>query len=70
MRDPCPYCGLRDVSRSRVDLWAKEIVREIREHACFAWEPKEPLVREPTDTTFIREARNTQEGLRVWRENR
>ncbi len=67
-RDPCPYCGMQNVALSRVDAQTKEIVRDIREHHCPAWAPKPALTHEPTDTTFLREARNTPEGLKRWRE--
>ncbi len=67
-RDPCPYCGMQNVALARVDAQTKEIVRDIREHHCPSWAPKPALTREPTDTTFLREARNTPEGLKRWRE--
>lgn len=68
MRDPCPYCGLPGIALSRFDAWTREIVRDVKEHACYGWAPKEILPSEPTDTSFIREAWNTEEGLRLWRE--
>ncbi len=67
-RDPCPYCGMQNIALSRVDPQTKEIVRDIREHDCPAWAPKPALDRTPTDTSFIREARNTAEGLARWRQ--
>jgi hypothetical protein len=67
-RDPCPYCGMQNVALARVDAQTKEIVRDIREHHCPSWAPKPALTREPTDTTFLRDARNTPEGLKRWRE--
>ena len=67
MRDPCPYCKLPGVSYSRVDGQTGEVVRDIREHDCRAFAPKPFLDREPTDTSFIREARNTADGLARYR---
>jgi hypothetical protein len=66
-RDPCPYCGMQNVALARVDHKTEEIVRDIREHDCPAWAPKPVLDRTPTDTSFIREARNTPEGLVAWK---
>jgi hypothetical protein len=66
-RDPCPYCGMPGIALSRVDFKTEEIVRDIKEHSCPEWAPKPMLTREPTDTSFIREARNTAQGLEAWR---
>jgi hypothetical protein len=66
-RDPCPYCGMPGIALSRVDRKTEEIVREIKEHTCPSWAPKPALDRTPTDTSFIREARNTPEALLLWR---
>ncbi len=68
-RDPCPYCGMQNIALSRVDPWINQEVRDIKEHDCSYWAPKPPLDPEPTDTSFIREARNTPEGLKAWRES-
>jgi len=70
MRDPCPYCGLPGMSREYVDAWTREIVRDIKDHACPAWEPKPALSIFETDTTFIGEGRNTMEGLARYREGK
>jgi hypothetical protein len=67
VRDPCPYCGLPDVSWSSVDFVTKEIVRDIRDHACPYWAPVAPLPAGQTDVSFIREARNTAQALAAWR---
>ena len=67
MRDPCPYCKLPGVSYSRVDGQTGQEVRDIRDHACHDFAPKPPLDRKPSDTSFIREARNTADGLALYR---
>lgn len=69
MRDPCPYCGMPGVSRSRLDGWTREIVRDTRDHACAAWDSPPVLPSERTDTSFIRAARNTPEALAAYREH-
>jgi hypothetical protein len=68
MRDPCPYCGLPGMTYSRLDRQTREIVRDTKDHACAAWAAKPVLTSEPSDTAFIREAWNTPEGLKRWRE--
>jgi hypothetical protein len=68
MRDPCPHCGLPNVTLPRVDRWTREIVNDIRDHKCPAYATPPALTREPTDTTFMREARNSPEALKSWRE--
>lgn len=68
MRDPCPYCNLPGVAYSRVDHKTREIVRDIRDHACPAWATPPVLPSEPTDTSFIREGRNNPEAVRAYRE--
>jgi len=69
MRDRCPHCGLPGISREYVDAFTRQIVRDIKDHNCPAWAPKPVLSSEPTDTSFIREAWNTPEGLKAWRES-
>lgn len=68
MRDPCPWCGLPGMALSRVDAMTRQIVRDIKDHNCPAWAVPPPLSIIPTDTTFIREGRNTEEGLAIYRE--
>lgn len=67
MRDPCPYCNLPGVAYSRLDAFTKQIVRDIRDHDCPAFAPKPALTREAADTSFVREAWNTAEGLERYR---
>jgi len=67
LRDRCPYCGLPQVALSRFDPWSREIVRDIRRHDCPAWAEQPALPSGPTDVSFIREARNTAEGLAAYR---
>ncbi len=67
-RDPCPYCGMPGIARPYVDAMTREVVRDIKEHDCPSFAKKPALDRTPTGTTFIREARNTAEGLARWRE--
>lgn len=55
------------MSYSRIDPWTREIVRDTKNHNCPAWERPPVLSSEPTDTTFIRELRNTPEGLELYR---
>jgi len=65
--DPCPYCGTPYVtSYFYVD---REREREIADHPCAAFAQVEPLPAEPTDTSFIREARNTAEGHKRWKDS-
>lgn len=66
MRDPCPYCGMQRVALYRVDRSANEIVRDIRDHDCPAWERQPELSTEPTDTSFIAAARNDPERFKAW----
>ncbi len=67
MRDPCPHCGLLKISRSYVDAFTGEILRDIKDHNCPAWVTPPPLSMIPSDTSFIKEAWNTPESLARWR---
>ena len=67
MRDPCHDCGLAKMTFSRFDFWIREIVQDTKDHNCPRWAQPLPLISEATDTAFIREAWNTQEGLAAWR---
>jgi hypothetical protein len=67
MRDPCPYCGLPRISYSRIDPWTRQILRDIKDHNCPEWERPPVLSSVPTDTSFIREAGNSPEGLALYR---
>ena len=39
MRKPCPWCGRPFIAYERWDVWAKQLVREIEDHDCPAWQP-------------------------------
>lgn len=67
MRGPCPYCRLPRITAWWVDGYINQVVRDIKEHPCYGWAPKPPLPLGFTDTSFIREAWNTAEGLERWR---
>ncbi len=68
-RDPCPYCGMPGISLGSRDGMTGELVHDIKEHSCPQWAPKPALDPTPTDTSFIREARNTPDALARWRES-
>lgn len=67
MKLPCVYCGKPYMMVERIDMFTRERVRETDDHDCSAWAPKPPLDPTPTDTSFIREGRNTPEGLNTYR---
>lgn len=55
------------MSYSRMDKKTGEEWRDIKDHNCPAWATPPPLSIFPSDTSFIREARNTAEGLERYR---
>jgi len=67
MRVRCPYCKAPFITREFVGTTG-EIELDIRDHACSAFVTLPALSTEPTDTSFIRAARNSPEGLAAWRE--
>lgn len=68
MRDRCPYCGLPNVAREYADSFSGKLYRDIRQHACYRWAAAPALSTFDSDTSFISEARNSQDGLKAWRE--
>ena len=68
MNLPCQWCGTPNVAREYIDAFTKERVREVDDHDCFAYAPNPPLDPTPTDTSFIRAAWNTQDGLERYRQ--
>lgn len=68
MKGPCPYCGTPYVTRTHLDAFTRQLLHEIDDHECPRWAPKPALDPEPTDTSFIREARNSPEGLAAYRD--
>ena len=56
-----------NVMFARIDGYTREMIHDIRDHPCPSFVPKPVLSSEPTDTSFIREARNRSDAVEAWR---